>query len=106
MPSPKVLQKLLDAVEEQQRRLSFTAAQRRHLAVWRLAVIMPQQLATDDSFMFNKSAKNVRELVEGLPEVGDGENAALVHILVRSGNYAKARSAIFTCWFWFTVAVV
>ena len=54
------------------------------MAVWRLAVIMPQQLATDDSFVFSKSAKNVRELIEGLPEVGDEENSSLAHILVRS----------------------
>ena len=86
LPPPKALQKLLDALERQEGRLRFTAAQQRHAAVWRLAIIMPQQLATDDSFMFSKAAKNVRELVEGLPEVGDGENDALAHILVRPTN--------------------
>jgi hypothetical protein len=81
-PSPKALQKLLDALEKQESKLAFTTAQCRQIAVWRLAVIMPQQLATDDSFMFNKSARNVRELVEALPAVDDGENSALLNILV------------------------
>lgn len=82
VPAPKALQKLLDALEKEESKFEFTAAQRRQIAVWRLAVIMPLQLATDDSFMFNKSAKNVRELVEALPAVEDEENSALEHILV------------------------
>lgn len=82
--SARALLKVLDALEEKEGQLAFTAAQRRHMGVWRLTVIMPQQLSTDDSFMFNKSAKNVRELVEALPEVEDGENAALVHVTVNS----------------------
>jgi hypothetical protein len=86
-PSAKALQKLLDALEREEGKLAFTAAQRRQMAVWRLAVIMPQQLATDDSFMFNKSARNVRELVEGLPAVEEGENAALADILVCVGHH-------------------
>jgi hypothetical protein len=84
IPSSKALQKLLDALEQQDSKLGFSTAQHRHIAVWRLAVIMPQQLATDDSFMFNKAAKNVRELVEALPAVDDGEDSALTEILVCS----------------------
>jgi hypothetical protein len=81
-PPAKAFRKVLDAVEECEGALQLTPGQARQAAVWRLAVIMPQQLATDDSFMFSKAAQNVRELVEGLPEVLPGEDAALACLQV------------------------
>lgn len=80
-PERKAVRRLLDSADA--RAPMFDAAQRAHLDAWRLRVIMPLHLAGDDAFVYNKAARNVRELIEGLPEVGPEEGAALLRIQVR-----------------------
>jgi hypothetical protein len=62
---------------------AFTAAQQRHMAVWKLYIFLRQQLFTDDSFIFTKVCRNMRELVDALPAVTSDEQAACEHIKVR-----------------------
>ena len=81
-PELKAVRKLLDSVEE--RAGAFDDAQRAHMDAWRLRIIMPVQLSSDDGFMYNRAARNVRELIERLPEVGPEEDDALRRIQVRT----------------------
>jgi hypothetical protein len=76
----RALIKLMECVEEKEG--AFDASQRRQVAVWKLQVIMVQQLLSDDSFVYNKACKNVRELIEALPESDDAEEVAFVRIQV------------------------
>jgi hypothetical protein len=62
---------------------AFTAAQQRHMAVWKLYIFLRQQLFTDDSFIFTKVCRNMRELVDALPAVTSDEQAACEHIKVQ-----------------------
>lgn len=80
-PELKVARKLLDSAEEHA--AAFDGAQRAHIDAWRLRVIMPMQLSSDDGFMYNRAARNVRELIEALPQVAPEEDAALLRIQVR-----------------------
>lgn len=75
--------RLLVAVESSE--AAFSPAQQRHLAVWKLWVFLRQQaLFTDDSFIFTKVCRNLREVAENLPSVSSDEDAALEHVTVRS----------------------
>jgi hypothetical protein len=51
----------------------FSPQQQAHLGCWKLWVLLRLQLFTDDSFVFNKVARNVQELIVGLPEVSGEE---------------------------------
>ena len=74
--------KLFESLEARQH--IFTPQQRQHLACWRLWVLLRLQLFTDDSFVFNKVARNVQELMQQLPETnGEDGEAACTHVLVR-----------------------
>ena len=78
----KEYRRLIDSIEAKQYMLS--TAQRQHLGCWRLWVLLRLQLFTDDSFVFNKVTRNVRELIEQLPAVsGEAEEAACEHIKAR-----------------------
>lgn len=80
----KEYKRLIESVEGKENMLS--APQRQHLGCWRLWVLLRLQLFTDDSFVFNKVTRNVRELVEQLPHVsGAEEEAACQLVKVRTG---------------------
>ena len=50
--------KLLNSLEG--REAAFTPQQRQHMGVWKLLVFLRLQLFTDDSFIFNKVARNIQ----------------------------------------------
>jgi hypothetical protein len=76
--------KLVTSLEAQEHVL--TAPQKQHLGCWKLWVLLRLQLFTDDSFVFNKVARNVRDLIEQLPDVcGEEEEEACECIKACSG---------------------
>lgn len=91
-PDRNAVRKLLDAVEA--RETMFDPAQRAHLDAWRLRVIMPLQLGGDDGFVYNRTARNARELIAALPAVDPEEDAALQRILVRRCPLCRPFSAL------------